>query len=108
MVTKMVNDVVTTVYEKLDSGEARQAGFEIIRFVESSFNNEDLNAVNLFLESLDVDRLEAYTISAALRSSCRAKKFLPAWQSLCDRSFEKLKLERGEEKAKRIMIGIHD
>lgn len=62
----------------------REWGILVVNWVENHLTVTDLDTINQALELVDVQRLEERPLIALLRSTCRAREYLPAWPMLRD------------------------
>lgn len=94
------------IYELERVQQHRAASKVIFQYIESHFATSNLIAVNALLETINLDKLSAWSISGLVRFTGRAKQHLPSWSSTFVQS--KRVLEKKGLDVNGLLAGIHD
>lgn len=81
----------------------RKAGKWLMGIIEVSLAKDDLQRVDMILRRADPELMSSWSVNALLRSTYRARKFLPAWGAALQQA--KVKLARRED-AKGLFVGL--
>jgi len=81
----------------------RKAGKWLMGMIESALGADDLKLVDMILRYADPDGMSSWSVNAMLRSTYRARHFLPAWSSALKRA--QIKLAERED-AKGLFVGL--
>lgn len=79
---------------------------DLARLTINASENSDFDLIDEILEKIDINKSSTLVLVALIRYTYRMNPFLKNWFSFKDKCMNKLIQREGEEKAKRLMIGI--
>lgn len=101
-----VADPLRRIYALERSKQHRAASKVIFRFIEASFADSNLAAINLMLKTIDMEELSKWSVSGLVRFTACAKEHLPAWSATYHNA--KAVLTANGESAEKLLAGIRE
>ena len=86
-----VRSALCKIYELDKAGHARIAAQEAMIFIEKNLKINGLFTANKLLATADLTLLSSRSLIGLIRSTCRAKDFLPAWEQAYIKSRRQVK-----------------